>query len=73
MTLRAETTDGLSEEHPLTMRQWYREELLPMLHDAGFASVDVLPGVHENRLVYLADRSRVSTSTRLRERPSPEP
>jgi SAM-dependent methyltransferase len=56
MTLRVETTDGLSEEHPLTMRQWYREELLPMLHDAGFASVDVLTGVHENTLVYLAER-----------------
>src|SRR4051794_21261598 len=56
MTLRAETKDGLSEEHPLTMRQWYREELLPMLHDAGFASVDVLTGVHENTLVYLAER-----------------
>jgi SAM-dependent methyltransferase len=56
MTLRAETTDGLSEEHPLTMRQWYQEELLPMLHDAGFASVDVLTGVNENTLVYLASR-----------------
>lgn len=56
MTLRAEITDGLSEEYPLTMRQWYREELLPLLHDAGFASVDVHTGVHENTLVYLADR-----------------
>ncbi len=56
MTLRAETADGRSEDHRLTMRQWYRDELLPMLHDAGFASVEVLPGVDENTLVYLATR-----------------
>jgi SAM-dependent methyltransferase len=54
MTLRAETSDGRSEEHPLTMRQWYRHELLPMFHNAGFAGVEVLTGVDENTLVYLA-------------------
>jgi hypothetical protein len=56
MTLRAETPDGRLEEHALTMRQWYREELLPMLHDAGFARVDVLPGVNEVTFVYLGRR-----------------
>ena len=54
MTLRAETPYGRSEEHPLTMRQWYRDELLPMFHDACFARVEVLTGVDENTLVYLA-------------------
>jgi hypothetical protein len=51
MTLRAETRDGRREEHALTMRQWYRDELVPLLYDAGFASVDVLPGVDENTWV----------------------
>jgi SAM-dependent methyltransferase len=56
MTLRAETPDGRSEEHGLTMRQWYREELVPLFHDAGFASLDVINGVNDNTLVYLATR-----------------
>jgi SAM-dependent methyltransferase len=56
MSLRAETRDGRREEHALTMRQWYRDELVPLLHDAGFASVDVLPGVDENTWVYIAAR-----------------
>jgi SAM-dependent methyltransferase len=56
MTLRAETPDGRSEEHRLTMRQWYRDELVPMFHDAGFARVEVLTGADENTLVYLAGR-----------------
>lgn len=56
MTLRAETRDGRREEHALTMRQWYREELVPLLRDAGFASVDVIPGVDENTWVYVAAR-----------------
>lgn len=56
MTLRAETRDGRREEHALTMRQWYRDELVPLLRDAGFASVDVLPGIDENTLVYVATR-----------------
>ena len=56
MTLRAETRDGRREEHALTMRQWYRDELVPLLHAAGFTSVDVLPGVDENTRVYVARR-----------------
>ena len=56
MTLRAETRDGRREEHALTMRQWYRDELVPLLYDAGFASVDVLPGVDENTWVYRCAR-----------------
>jgi hypothetical protein len=53
MTLRAETADGRSDDHALTMRQWYRDELLPF-HDAGFVRVEVLTGLDENTLVYLA-------------------
>jgi SAM-dependent methyltransferase len=56
MTIRAETSDGRREEHALTMRQWYREELVPLLHDTGFSSVDVAPGVDENTRVYVATR-----------------
>ena len=56
LTIRAESSDGRREEHSLTMRQWYRDELVPLFHDAGFASVDVLNGVNENTLVYLAIR-----------------
>ena len=56
LTIRAETPDGRLEEHALTMRQWYRDELVPLFHDAGFASVDVLNGVNENTQVYLAIR-----------------
>lgn len=56
MTLRAETRDGRREEHALTMRQWYRSELVPLLYDAGFADVDVRPGVDENTWVYVAAR-----------------
>jgi SAM-dependent methyltransferase len=56
LTIRAETPDGRLEEHALTMRQWYRDELVPLFHGAGFASVDVLNGVNENTLVYLAIR-----------------
>jgi SAM-dependent methyltransferase len=54
LTIRAETRDGRREEHALTMRQWYRDELVPLLHEAGFATVDVLPGVDENTRVYVA-------------------
>ena len=54
MTLRAETRDGRREEHALTMRRWFRDELVPLLQDAGFASVDVFPGVDENTWVYVA-------------------
>lgn len=56
MTIRAETLDGRREEHALTMRQWYRDELVPLLHDAGFATVKLLAGIEENAVVYLASR-----------------
>jgi SAM-dependent methyltransferase len=58
MTIRAETSDGRREEHTLTMRQWYRDELVPLLRAAGFADVDVLRGVDEDTVVYVATRSR---------------
>jgi SAM-dependent methyltransferase len=56
MTIRAEAPDGRSEEHVLTMRQWYRDDLVPLLEDAGFATVDVIPGtvIDENTFVYVA-------------------
>jgi hypothetical protein len=38
------------------MRQWYRDELVPLLHRAGFATVDVHTGVDQNTLVYVARR-----------------
>ena len=56
MTMRAEAPDGRCEEHTLTMRQWYRDELVPLLHNAGFATVNLLAGVDENTLVYVATR-----------------
>jgi SAM-dependent methyltransferase len=57
LTIRAETADGRREEYPLTLRQWYRDELEPALHDAGFTQVDVSPSpVVENTLVYVARR-----------------
>lgn len=56
MTIRAETLDGRREEHALTMRQWYREELVPLLHTAGFTTVDVHSRVDEHTLVYVANR-----------------
>ena len=56
MTIRAETHDGRREEHALTMRQWYRYELEPLFRSSGFVDVDVLPGVDENTLVYVATR-----------------
>lgn len=56
MTIRAETIDGRCEEHTLTMRQWYQDELVPLLHEAGFVSVRVLAGLSEHTLVYLATR-----------------
>jgi SAM-dependent methyltransferase len=54
MTIRAETPDGRCEEYRLTMRHWYRDELVPALHDAGFVTVDVLPGIDEKTMVYVA-------------------
>lgn len=56
MKIRAETSDGHREEHTLTMRQWYRQELVPLLRDSGFATVRVLPGVPDNTWVYVASR-----------------
>jgi hypothetical protein len=57
MTIRATTEDDRSEEHAITIRQWYRDELEPALYAAGFADVDVSTSpVVENTLVYLARR-----------------
>jgi SAM-dependent methyltransferase len=56
LTIRAETSDGRREEHTLTMRQWYRDELVPLLQAAGFTTVDVLTGIADDTLVYLATR-----------------
>jgi SAM-dependent methyltransferase len=56
MTIRAETSDGRREEHRLTMRWWTREELVPLLEGAGFERIDVLDGVDENIVVYVASR-----------------
>jgi hypothetical protein len=57
LTIRAETRDGRSEEHRLTMRLWYRDELVPLLRAAGFATVDVVAGTSDNSLVYVATTS----------------
>ena len=56
MTIRAETKDGRREEHTLSMRRWTRDEIVAALHTAGFATVDVRPGVDEDVLVYVASR-----------------
>ena len=57
MTISASTQDGRSEEHAITIRQWYRDELEPALYAAGFDAVDVSPSpVVENTLVYVARR-----------------
>jgi SAM-dependent methyltransferase len=42
------------EEHELTMRMWFRDELVMAMGHAGFRSVDVAPGVDEGILVYFA-------------------
>jgi len=42
------------EEHELTMRMWFRDELVMAMRHAGFRSVDVSPGVEERILVYVA-------------------
>lgn len=54
MMIRAETRDGRREEHRLTMRMWYRDDLLPRLQEAGFTPVDVLDGDDEHTFVYVA-------------------
>lgn len=56
MTLRATAPDGRSEEHTLTMRHWYRDQLIPLFGAAGFANVEVISGVDENTLVYVCTR-----------------
>ena len=56
LTIRAQTSDGRREEHELTMRQWYRDELVPLLKRIGFAAVDVRAGADEHTLVYVASR-----------------
>ena len=56
MTIRAETSDGRREEHELAMRQWYRDELVPLLERTGFATVDVKAGADKHTLVYVASR-----------------
>jgi SAM-dependent methyltransferase len=56
MRIRADTSDGRHEEHALTMRQWYRDELVPLLERSGFASVEVRPGVDRTVVVYIASR-----------------
>jgi SAM-dependent methyltransferase len=56
MTIRAETSDGRREEHALTMRQWYRDELVTLCANAGFANVDVHAGIDKNTRVYVANR-----------------
>jgi trans-aconitate methyltransferase len=60
MTLRATAPDGRSEEHALTMRHWYRDELVPLFQAAGFADVEILSGVDENTLVYVCTRPQSS-------------
>jgi hypothetical protein len=54
--IRAEPSDGRSDEYTLTMRQWYREELVPLLHCVGFTGVRVFSGIDEHTLVYVATR-----------------
>jgi len=57
LTIRAESADGRREEHALTMRQWYRHELVPLLREAGFSTVDVHSGSDENTVLYVATRT----------------
>lgn len=64
MTIRAEGRDGRREEHCLSMRVWYRDELVPLLHDIGFATVDVLTGTDPNTLVFIAVRHSDDGSAR---------
>ena len=54
MTIRAEAPGGRHEEYALTMRTWYRDELVPLLQAAGFGTVEVLSGIDESTFVYVA-------------------
>jgi SAM-dependent methyltransferase len=53
MRIRAEALDGRQEEHVLTMRMWYRDELARLLGTLGFAMVDIVDS-DENTSVYVA-------------------
>jgi SAM-dependent methyltransferase len=55
MTIRAQAGNRV-EEHKLTMRQWYRDELLALFERGGFPRVEVKPEVVENIAVYVASR-----------------
>jgi SAM-dependent methyltransferase len=55
MTIRAKARDGRVEEHALSMRFWYRDELVPLLEATHF-DVGVVSGIDEHTLVYVADR-----------------
>lgn len=57
MTIRAEACDGRCEEHTLTMRFWYHDELVPLLRDVGFVNLHVLPRIEEHTLPYVANRA----------------
>jgi SAM-dependent methyltransferase len=56
MQIRVETSDGRAEVHELIERQWYRDELAPLLERTGFARVDVRQGVDERFVVYVASK-----------------
>jgi SAM-dependent methyltransferase len=56
LTIRATASDGRSEEHRLTMRQWYSGEIVRLLEGAGFGRVEIRPGVDETFVVYVASR-----------------
>lgn len=56
LQIRAETSDGRVEEHDLTERQWYRDELVALLERQSFEHVEVKPGVDERIVVYVASR-----------------
>ena len=57
MEIRAETSDGRAEQHELTLRQWYGDELVPLLERRGFERVEVKEGVEERIVVYVATKS----------------
>jgi hypothetical protein len=58
MEMRAERlVDGevvATEEHALTMRMWFRDEIVMALRHAGFHDVEVIQGVEERILAYVA-------------------
>ena len=61
-----------SEDHELTMRMYFRDELVLMLRNAGFAEVEVRGGYADEEptadhdfLVYIASRSASPTSVHM--------